>query len=69
MRDETTQTTQTTRSECHWILDDLGSHPESTTVARVLRLLPLRPSLQALRSARFLALSPPSRLIAAGDAP
>ncbi len=66
MREETTQTT---RSEFHRALDGLGKRPEFTAVARVLHLLRLRPSLQALRSARFLALSPPSQLIAVEDAP
>ena len=66
MREETTQPT---RSELHRPLDDPGKRPETTAVARGVHLLRLRPSLQALRSARFLALSPPWRLIAVGDAP
>ncbi len=63
MREETTKTT---RSEFHRPLDDLGKRP-SIAVARVVHLLRLRPSLQALRPLRFLALSPPSQLIAVGD--
>ncbi len=65
MRDETTQRI---RSQFHRTLDGLGSPPELAAIA-VFRLLRLRPSLRALCPWRFLALPPPSRLIAAGDGP
>ncbi len=61
------ETTQTIHREFDRTLKDPGNLPDSAAVARILRLLRLRPSLQAIRAPRFLALSPPSQLIAVGD--